>query len=90
MAFYNITVAYMAVHTCGGVPLSGQIVKASSQEEYPVRVLLPRPTSTPRLSPAFSAFLSGSAGHHAALVDSAEPAIAVVPCSSADSIAMAV
>lgn len=86
--------------TCGGAQtfpatatavrgFSGRIVKASSQ--FPIRVFSLSPNfTTPLTTPAFSAFLSGSAGHHAALFDLAEPAIAVIARSSADSVAMAV
>jgi len=45
---------------------------------------------SPSITPATSTIWSGSAGHHAALLDSSEPAIAVVAHSPADSVAMAV
>lgn len=81
---------------CGGahmaVRFSERIVKASFQ--FPVRVFSLTPNITFPLplyiNPATSAFWSGSAGHHAALLDSPEPAIAVVTHSPADSVAMAV
>lgn len=60
---------------------------------FPGPRFLPRPTPSSLIihnSLALRASWFGCAAHHAALLDSAEPAVAVVPRASSDSVAMVV
>ena len=87
--------ADISSHTCGGARFLGadrkSIIPIPDPRFFSLSLSLSQPNiTTPLITPAFSAFLSGSAGHNAALFDLAEPAIAVIARSSADSVAMAV